>query len=520
LKILFLPFESDEAQLLARLAQRLKARGHAVHIASVDHYTVTHTRGEVFDCYRKVGLTEGKEFSHLGEFYATLNQTPADLSEDGVDWQHLRSFEEKYCKRLTLLELAALDPIISGAFHHREIYHRPKNKFIFFKFLELMSKWLERLFAEHDFDAVITLNYQYFVKATAFAIADTKGIPYLAVSSCRISDLHVIYDNFSLGTPRYVVEEMARLEKVGDECADAAKYAEWLKAERRPAYTEFEHTLASIAMQMPIKNRLRHLMWLTTRYPKSVLLINKHYRGWFRPDYFLPSYLAILWGEIVGLARRIGYFRHKELTSRDLPKRPFVFFPLHLIPENSVLTLSRTINELECLFQMSKVLPPDWKIAVKINPNMLTTFDTHPNRYYLEMSKLPNVVFLDPRIRSGEVIGQASAVATISGTALLEGAIFGKPGFRWGRTEFEVVDMIHEFDPECVREHLEKKESRNLKYYIQACFNLGIRLDIRLIGRSLARALPPEQEGECLRQLAALEESVVAFLDGRRSSNA
>lgn len=519
MNILFLAFEGEEAQLLARLAQRLKASGNAVHVASVDHYSVTHTRGEVFDCYRKVGLREGQEFSHLGAFYAELNQSPADLSEEGVDWQYLQSFEEKYCKRFTLLELAALDPIISGAFHHRKIYYRPKNKFIFFKFLELMSKWLERLFTEHAFDAVITLNYQYFVKATAYAIADAKGIPFLAISSCRISDLHVIYDNFSLGTPRHIVEEMARLEDTGDACADATEYAEWLKAERRPAYTEFEHTLAGIAKQMPIRSRLRHLLWFTTRYPKSVLLLNKHYRGRFRRDYFLPSYFGVLWGELVGLVRRIGYFRHKELTSRELPRGPFVFFPLHLIPENSVLTLSRTINELECLFQLSKVLPPNWKIAVKINPNMLTTFDTHPNRYYLEMSRLPNVVFLDPRLRSGEIIGHASAVATISGTALLEGAIFGKPGFRWGRTEFEVVDTIHEFDAGRVRAQLENRESHNLQYYIQACFNLGVRLDIRLISRSIFRPLPPEQEAECVRQLGNLERRIVGFLGDRRASN-
>jgi hypothetical protein len=151
---------------------------------------------------------------------------------------------------------------------------------------------------------------------------------------------------------------------------------------------------------------------------------------------------------------------------------------------------------------------------------MLTTFDTHPNRYYLEMSKLPNVCFLDPRIRSGEVIGHASAVAAISGTALLEGAIFGKPGFRWGRTEFEIVDMIHEFDPKCVRAQLGKKESRNLKYYIQACFNLGVRLDVRLIGRSLARPLSSEQEQECLRQLDALEGRLVAVLEDGRSRQA
>ena len=517
MNILFLAFESDEAQLLARLAQRFKGRGHAVHIASTDHFSVTHTRGEVFDCYRKAGLEEGREFSHLGEFYAALNRVPEDLPEEGVDWQYLRAFEAKYCRRFTLLDLASWDPIISGAFHHRKIYYRPKNKFIFFKFIEMMLKVVEGLFDTHRFDAVITLNFQYFMKAAAFTIADAKGIPFLSVSPCRISDLLVIFDNYSHGTPRYMVEEMERLKAAGDECAEAAKYIAWLKAERRPAYTEFEHTMVGLAQQTSIRNRLRHLFWFTTRYPKSVLLINKHYRGRFRRDYFLPSYFTLLKEEILGLMRRIGYFRRKELMVRDLPRGPFVFFPLHQIPENSVLTLSRTINELECLFQFSKALPLGWKIAVKINPAMLTTFDTHPNRYYLEMSRLPNVQFLDPRIRSGDIIGHASAVAAISGTALLEGAIFGKPGFRWGRTEFEVVDTIHEFDPKCVRAQLEKTESGNLKYYIQACFNLGVRLDVRLLGRSLAKTLTAEQEAECLRQLDALEARIVAFLDGRRS---
>jgi hypothetical protein len=512
--ILFLAFEGDEAQLLARLAARFKKRGDSVHVFSVDHYSVTHTKGEIFDCYRKAGLAD-REFSHLGTFFAELNRLPEDLSQDAVDWKYLNEFEAKYCRRFTLLELAALDPIISGAFHHREIYYRPENKNIFFKYLELTLRLLERMFTTHRFDAVVTMNYQYFVKAAAFTMADALGIPYLSVSSCRIADLHVAFDNYSLGTPGYVAEEMARLEKAGDPCKDAAVYAEWLKAERRPAYSEFEHTLSVIATHMPIAERLKRIAWYSTRYLKRQFLVNKHYRGLFRRDYFLPSHRSLLKGEIVGLWRRIFYFRHRALTSRELPKGPFVFFPLHLIPENSVLTLSRTINELECIFQLSKALLPDWKVVVKINPNMLTTFDTHPNRYYLDMSELPNVQFLNPLIRSGEIIDKASAVAAISGTALLEGAIFGKPGFRWGRTEFEAIDTIQQFDPDTVRAHLARGESGNLKYYIQACFNLGVRLDARLIGHSLSDALSAEEQERCERQIDALERRVASLLDER-----
>jgi hypothetical protein len=408
---------------------------------------------------------------------------------------------------------------MSDDFHHRDIYYHPKSKAIFFKMLELKAKWLERIFHGREFDAIFTLNFQYFVKAAVFTMAKAMKVPFLMASSCRIADLYLIFDNFSLGTPLYIQEEMKRLEVAGDDCAEARTYVEGTLAARKPAYSDFEFTLKAIASQMSVTTRLRHLCWMVTRYPKTVLFVNRHYRGLFRSDYYLPGYLATLRAEVIALWRRIRYFQHEQLVSRQIPAAPFVFFPLHLLPENSVLTLSRTYNEFECLFQLSKVLPPDWKIAVKINPNMLSSYDTHPNRYYLDMSSLPNVQFVHPSLPSGEIIERSRAVAAISGTALLEAAIYGKPGFRWGRTEFEVVDLVHEFNPLQVRDQLEHKTSRNLNYYIQACFSHGFRLDMRLLGHSLMRSLSAGEEEECRRQIDELERRIFRFLENHTRSH-
>lgn len=511
MNFLLLAFEGDEAQLLARLAQSLKAHGHAVHVASCDHFTVTHMDDEAAKYYRRVGLQE-TEFTTLAAFYAEINSFPGDLREDRVDWNYLGEFERKYCKRHTLLELAAMDPLLSGAFHHRDIYYRPKNKVLFFKMLELMARWLERVFNALEFDAIFTVNFQYFIKAALFTMAEARSIPFLMASSCRIANLQLLYDNFSLGTPDYLINEMERLRMKGDECADAKAYVRSLIADRKPAYTGFETTLKQISAAMPISRRLRTLFRMVAVEWKRALFGYKHYRGLFRQNYYLPGYFLVLKGEVVSLWRRIGYFRHKQLVQRDLPSNPFVFFPLHLIPENSVLTLSRTINEIECLFQLSKILPPDWKIVVKINPSMLASFDTHPNRYYLDMAAFPNVQFVHPSIPSGQIIERAGAVAGISGTALLEGAMYGKPGFRWGRTEFEVIDIIHEFDPGRVREQLEATRSANLLHYIQACFNLGFQLNVHLIGRSLTASLSAEESEKCQRQLDDLERRILGFL--------
>jgi hypothetical protein len=514
LNFLLLAFEGEEAQFAARLAQRLKAHGHGVHVASCDHYTVTHMDGVAAGYYRRVGLRDD-EFSDLSAFYAELNDLPADLDEKNVDWNYLREFEHKYCKHRTLLELVTTDPILSGAFHHRNIYYRPDNKAVFFKMLELKTRWLDRVFNALDFDAIVTVNFQYFVKAAMFTMAEARSIPFLMVSSCRVAGLHLIFDNFSLGTPGYVVDEMKRLQATGDECADAKAYAQSLISERKPAYTGFESTMRRISSQMSIWHRLYHLLRMVMLEWRPGLFVYKHYRGLFRPNYFLPGYFALLKADIVGLWRRIGYFRHARLVSPVLPDGPFVFFPLHLIPENSVLTLSKTFNELECLFQLSKVLPPDWKVVVKVNPNMLVSFDCHPNSYYLEMAALPNVQFVHPSLRSGDVIVRARAVAAISGTALLEGALYGKPGFRWGRTEFEVVDIVHQFDPARVRDQIEVTKSDNVLVYVQACFNLGFELDVQLIGRSLSASLSAEQEEKCLRQLDDLEHRLLGFLKDR-----
>jgi len=54
---------------------------------------------------------------------------------------------------------------------------------------------------------------------------------------------------------------------------------------------------------------------------------------------------------------------------------------------------------------------------------------------------------IERKLASAEVIDKASAVATLTGTALFEGAVFDKPGFRWGRMEFEVVDTVYPFQP-------------------------------------------------------------------------
>lgn len=503
MKFLLLAYEG-EARSMGALAARLKEGGHQIFIACVDHFFVTHARGENLDHLRSLGLTED-EFTNLDSVYRAINSYPPDMPRAAIDWDYLRGFEKRYCRQFALLQMAAMDPLMLRLFHHRSYYHHPKNKNLLIKNIELHLRWLEDVFARGPFDFIVSIDFQYFLKAAAYTMSRALGVPYLMIAGCRIRDLHLIFDNFALGTPRHIAQEMARLEREGAPCAEAASFIEQTRAAGAPAYAGHAATDANIAARLNLRNRIREIVRFIYRYPKKAIFSDRHYRGPLKPNYFLPSYFGQLHVLLTGLWRRIRYFRHASLNATALPDGPFVYFPMQLLPENSVLTLSDTFNELECIFQLSKVLPADWRVVVKINPAMLFDTDTHPTRYYLDIAKLPNVQFVSPLVPSAAILKRASAVACISGTALLEGAIYGIPGIRWGQTEFEIVDTISKFDAAEVRRVLAQAPSKNLKYYVHACLNRGIPLDLRLLNHTVPEQRTPEQRRQVDSEIEKLE---------------
>ena len=154
MNLLFLAFEG-EGNSMGQLARRFKANGHRVFVVTCDHFNVTHSRGEIFEFYRSLGLGE-TEYTNLQDVYRRMNECPEDLPDREVDWAFLQRFENRYCKRFTLLELVAMDPLMSGAYHNRDIYYRPRNKALLYKFVELHLKWCEEIFERERPDAVVT----------------------------------------------------------------------------------------------------------------------------------------------------------------------------------------------------------------------------------------------------------------------------------------------------------------------------------------------------------------------------
>ncbi|WP_088242266.1 hypothetical protein [Calothrix rhizosoleniae] len=479
MNIFLIAFEG-ESYFIGKLAQSLKQSGHSVFIFNCDHYTVTHMKGEVYEYYKNLGLTSN-EFTNLEDVFEELNGLEENSSQISVDMNFIKEFEKKYCTNWTLHALLHKDSTLSHTYHHRDIYYHPKNKIIYYKFLEIALNKIQKIFVNPDFDFVFTIRYQYFYKALIYQVSQALKIPYFSLFGTRINDIHYIYNNLCWGTPIEIKQEMNRLKSTNNKCPEAEKYIDKMLSSQMHPYSSFSSTWDNIKNNLTFSSKII-LIGRNIRYTlKSSLFVWNKYSSWGKRDYFLPTWWSYMKTLCIASYRSILYQRDNQLNHSKLPHEPFIYFAMHLIPESNTLTLSKTLDEMECIFQLSKVLPVGWKIVVKINPYMLTNLDTHPNSYYQRINTLPNVIFINPLYLSSDIVKKCSAVASLCGTVLLEGLIHGKPAFRWGEAEFTDIEGIYEFNSDTFQDNLNKTLHTDVKYYIQSFFNLGISLNLNYL---------------------------------------
>ena len=139
---------------------------------------------------------------------------------------------------------------------------------------------------------------------------------------------------------------------------------------------------------------------------------------------------------------------------------------------------------------LSKSLPEDVKIYVKIHPEQLSLLRTEG--YYREIASIPKVRMIPVAYSTYELIKNALAVSCLTGTALWECHFFGAPAIAFG---YSVKNMAPFTFPvrtveDCRRavEEIMKKPRREIamevKIYAKALHNISFDI------ADLAEVLP------------------------------
>jgi hypothetical protein len=145
------------------------------------------------------------------------------------------------------------------------------------------------------------------------------------------------------------------------------------------------------------------------------------------------SYSYSFLGWVPVILRRPVIYRHLQqrgVKPVDLESKSVCFFPLHLEPELTLLSISPEFsNSAELITWVSKSLPADFILVLKENP---ISFGVRSKWYYNQLEQISNVQFANPAINSLEWIHAARLVVTITGTAGSEGVLYKRPVLSFG----------------------------------------------------------------------------------------
>lgn len=152
----------------------------------------------------------------------------------------------------------------------------------------------------------------------------------------------------------------------------------------------------------------------------------------------------------------------EKIFLKQIPDVDFVFFPLHLDPERTLLLHAPFyLNQLEIIRNIAKSLPIGYKLFVKEHITMITR-SWRSTDFYKELSKIPNVILIHPSIHPEEILKKCSLVVTINGTAGFDAAFYQKPSIVFGDVLYQNLSStttVKNFEslPTEIRKSLEKK---------------------------------------------------------------
>ena len=145
--------------------------------------------------------------------------------------------------------------------------------------------------------------------------------------------------------------------------------------------------------------------------------------------------------QIIHIVRRYIYHRYfQQIFISDMKiinSRPFIYFPLPMEPEYNTHSLSKEFINVHAMVQQAAVcLPSGYNLIIKEHtPNI----GLKKLQFYKSLMKLPNVLIANYVLSGPELVDNAKAIMTISGTAALEAAERGKRAIVFGSS----VEYIH-----------------------------------------------------------------------------
>jgi hypothetical protein len=491
MNILFLSFEL-ESYPLSKLSNKYLIEGYSTHIFNTDEWTFINNKN-----FYNIYNNKCNSFSNLEEEFVKLNKYHDSIK---VDYANLVNFEKEY--NISLNKLILTGHILYTSSHFRETYHISSVE-IKLKWIELVIKKCLKILDEFKPDVIITLDNNYFVKNLMFYIARKRNIPFLNTMNGRVSNKFIVADNFGLGTSQYFIKEMNTINEKHIE--DTRLFIDNINIKNLPSYDSHNKILESYKSNSFFKD-LKFVIKSILTGARGALLNKTYYRGRFKPNYLGSMYFKMVWYYIRNyIFKKNLLFKQIKFTKNIEDDLKFYYFPMHVIPESSVLTLSEDYKE-ECIIKdIASKLPIDTSLVVKENLSMLNEGE-RPLSFYKNMAQIHNVILIDPSYNSLVLTKKSLGVVSLSGTVMFEAALVNKRAIAVGTPEYNILSNIEKYDKYNTNfSNIDlSKKTDNIEKYIQTVYEIGEDIDMTYLLYGNLSRLEDEKYHEEIVKLKSL----------------
>jgi len=130
--------------------------------------------------------------------------------------------------------------------------------------------------------------------------------------------------------------------------------------------------------------------------------------------------------------------------AKELPSKPFAYFPLQRVPEAAMLSRAPVyLNQQGLIQAISASLPAGYMLVVKDHPRCN---GIHSPRFYKGMSDLENVVVIESGFSNHEILDRCKLVITLAGTLGFQQLMKNKPVVMFGRKFYETLEGVIRID--------------------------------------------------------------------------
>ena len=361
--------------------------------------------------------------------------------EKKADIEFLTSFEEKYNINLWLL---ALNERLF--YEYNEFYKFSREEIL--SILEDECRFFEKIL-EIKPKFLITLNTTFHHHELFYQMCKVTGVKTLVLNQSVFGSKCVISEEPNMFDDTRTIEELEASNMSFD---DLEKY--WKKFELRKQSDQHAESLRK-SKTLKIKAGSDFLMSENTTAKNNY-------------GYYGHTKLKALTNYFIGILKknfRSNYMDKNFLHEID-ETGPFVYFPLQVMPERTVLISSPfNTNQIEVIRHISKSLPIGYRLCVKEHPYQVTR-EWRKTSFYDDILSIPNVQLLHHSIKTEDVMKKCSLVITINGASGLEAAIHKKPTILFSNFSYSILPSVYSLKsidelPMAIRKSLDKKVNPN-----------------------------------------------------------